>query len=126
MVDASQLGTTDEQLRGVIDDVVKGYSDGLRQDMQDEFNSISAQVGANNDEVVTLAAETAAKTANEQQESGVVQLESEQWSVIQQHIQFQNDGLALQNALMVFTLMLCAGLVGMRVFTEFARGFRRD
>lgn len=125
MVDASQLGTTDEQLRGVIDDVVKGYSDGLRQDMQDEFNSISAQVGANNDEVVTLAAETAAKTANEQT-SGVVQLDSEQWSVIQQHIQLQNDGLALQNALMVFTLMLCAGLVGMRVFTEFARGFRRD
>lgn len=124
-LDVTKGGTTYNFIRDTVTEVATEQSQALLQDITDTYDSLSAQIGADNVEVAALAAKAAAKEVADESTTGEVNLSDGQWSELTGYLQMQRDSLQLQNALLIFTLMLCAGLVGMRVFSEFARGFRR-
>lgn len=55
-----------------------------------------------------------------------VRVDAEQWQELNDSLQYQHDSMQLQSSFMLFVLMLLAAVIGMRFFSEFAKGFRHD
>lgn len=119
---ASGSGFTDaqlEQIRQIAEQVASDHGN----DLAARLDTLDASLGATVSEVLPSALASVAESR-----SGVVQnvsLSDEQWSVIQSYFSFSQEALTLQNALLLFTLLFSAALLGMRFFSEFTRGFRR-
>lgn len=104
----SALGEQTQELKGAI---------------EDEVSSLDASVGATVSEVVPVAVKSALRDGSSTVQ--VVELSEEQWGEIHNYMELQSQSITLQNALLLFTLVFSCALVGMRVFSEFSRGFRR-
>lgn len=119
---ASGSGFSDaqlEQIRQIAEQVASDHGN----DLAARLDTLDASLGATVSEVLPSALASVAESR-----SGVVQnvsLSDEQWSVIQSYFSFSQEALTLQNALLLFTLLFSAALLGMRFFSEFTRGFRR-
>lgn len=94
----------------------------LQTSLDDGIKSLDASVNESVGKTVASALEQSETKSAETVQTVLV--DSEQWQGVLDHMQFERETLALQNAVLLFSLMLIAAVIGMRFFSEFSRGFR--
>lgn len=105
-----------------VKEVADEQTKALQTSLDDGIKSLDASVNESVGKTVANAIEQSETKSAETTQTVLV--DSEQWQGVLDHMQFERDSLSLQNALLLFSLMLMAALIGMRFFSEFSRGFR--